>query len=174
MTAAPVGPWGITMSRALPLALLIGMALSVLPAATRTDGVGSTALALAEEDVLEGLNRFRRDRGVAPLRMVPAVRAVAERRSASMRRLDYFGHVAPGGVDAEDLLRSDGVHHRQWGEIIGRTHSLALGRGGRRIVHWWKGSPTHRHILLGRRFSEAGVGIARDGGRTIWTVVLID
>jgi uncharacterized protein YkwD len=91
-----------------------------------------------------------------------------------MQRLDYFGHVAPRGEDAGDLLRSDGVRHRQWGEIIGRTHDQALGRGCRRIVHWWKGSPVHRHIVLSRRYREAGVGIARDGGRTIWTVVFVD
>ncbi len=162
------------MSRALPLALLFAMALALLPAATRADGVESSKIASTEQDVLEGLNRFRRARGLAPLRMAPAVRAVAGHRSRSMERLGYFGHVAPGGQDAGDLLGSSSVRYRRWGEVIGKTRHQALGRGGRRIIDWWKSSPAHRQIVLSRRFSIAGVGVAKDGGRTLWTVVFVD
>jgi uncharacterized protein YkwD len=164
----------ITMSRARPLALLFAMALPSLPAATRADEPESSKVASTEQDVLEGLNRFRRDRGLAPLRMAPAVRAVAGRRSRSMEHLSSFGHVAPGGEDGGGLLGSSGVRYRRWGEVIGRTRHQLLGPGGRRIIDWWKSSPAHRQIVLSRRFSMAGVGVAKDGGQTLWTVVFVD
>ncbi|HZW01222.1 MAG TPA: CAP domain-containing protein [Candidatus Deferrimicrobium sp.] len=162
------------MSRALPLAVLFTMALASLPAAVRADGPESSKVASTEQDVLKGLNRFRRNRGLAPLRMAPAVRAVAGHRSHSMERLGYFGHVAPGGQDAGDRLDSSGVRYRRWGEVIGKTRHQPLDPGGRWIIDWWKSSPAHRQIVLSPRFSDAGVGIAKDGGQTLWTVVFVD
>ena len=122
------------MSRALPLALLIAIALSSLPAAATAEGVESSKLASTEEDVLGRLNQFRQEHGLTPLLMVPAARAVAGHRARSMKRLDYFGHVAPGGLDAGDLLRSSGVRYRRWGEVIGRTRDRAIGHGETRII----------------------------------------
>jgi uncharacterized protein YkwD len=91
-----------------------------------------------------------------------------------MERLSCFGHVAPGGEDAGDLLDTSGVRYRRWGEVIGRTRFQALGPGARWIIDWWKSSPAHRRIVLSWRFSDAGVGVVEDGGQTLWTVVFVD
>ena len=64
------------------------------------------AVLSAEWAVLSEMNRVRDNQGLAPLRMAEDVREVARERSRSMKRLDYFGHVSPCGVDAGDLLAS--------------------------------------------------------------------
>jgi hypothetical protein len=106
--------------------------------------------------------------------MATGVRIVARDRSVSMRRLDYFGHVSPGGNDAADLMSSRGIGYRYWGEIIGWTVNMGLGEGARWMVDWWKDSPVHRDIMLSRAFNYAGVGIAQEGSTVLWTVVFVN
>jgi uncharacterized protein YkwD len=90
-----------------------------------------------------------------------------------MKRLDYFAHVSPRGVDAGDLLGSRDIRHRRWGEVIGWTPGRRLGQASSWMFDWWKHSARHRALLLSRRFVGAGVGVARDGRRTLWTIVLV-
>jgi uncharacterized protein YkwD len=149
------------------LAFAITMAPSIAPPAVGASGGD------AERHVLALINRFRADHGRAPVRMVPGVRKVAGRRSSSMARLGYFGHVSPSGVDAGDLLRSIGAPHRRWGEIIGWTSGTGLSRGGRTVVRWWKRSPRHRRIMLGDAYGRVGVGVVKDGRSALWTVVFV-
>lgn len=148
------------------------MLLTLLPAATFA--APSSAVLSAEWDVLEGINRVRAANDLAPLRMATGVRLVARERSASMRRLDYFDHVSPGGTDAGDLMRARGVSFRTWGEIIGWTVNSSLGEGARWMVDWWKGSPVHRQVMLSRDVNYAGVGIVVDGPTALWTVVFVN
>lgn len=162
----------IPVRRAVPAALVAGMLLSILPAATMA-GDGPT-IASAEPAVLHEVNRIRGNHGLAPLLMDGEVQGVAGERSGSMARLGYFGHVAPNGQDAGDLLRKRGINYRYWGEVIGWTRHMGLDEGGRWMVDWWMDSPTHRDLLLSRKFNYAGVGIVQDGSMTLWTMVLVN
>jgi hypothetical protein len=126
----------------------------------------------AEWSVLTEINRVRDNQGPAPLRMAGGLRAGAEGRALSMRRLDYFAHVSPGGVDAGDMLRARGVAHRSWSEVIGWTTNMDVEVGSRWMVDWWKNSPGHRAVILDRGYNYAGVGIVRDGDTVLWTVVV--
>jgi uncharacterized protein YkwD len=134
----------------------------------------SDSIVAAERDVLDEVNQFRGAQGLKPLRMASAVRSVARDRVGSMKRFEYFGHASPTGQDAGDLLRSRDIGRRPWGEVIGRTWGQGVGPGSRWMVDWWKRSPVHRGLLLNRRFDAAGVGVVRDGGRTLWTIVLVE
>ena len=93
----------IPTRRAVPAALVAGMLLTLLPALTLAAEPPEPVLS-AEWAVLSEVNRVRDNQGLAPLRMAEDVREVARERSRSMKRLDYFGHVSPSGVDAGDLL----------------------------------------------------------------------
>jgi hypothetical protein len=148
------------------------MLLSILPAATMADD--TSTLASAESAVLREVNRIRDNHGLAKLRMDVDVQDVAGQRSGSMKRLGYFAHTSPAGLDASDLLRNRRVGYRYWGEVIGWTRHMDLDQGGRWMVEWWMHSPTHRHLLLSRNFNYAGVGIVRDGSLTLWTIVFVN
>jgi uncharacterized protein YkwD len=160
------------LARRLPAALAMGMLMSILPAGMTMASGQPEYVERAERAVLAEINRVRENHGVTGLRMAGGVRGVAGDRSASMKRLDYFGHVSPSGVDAGDMLRSRGIPHSYWGEVIGWTVNMDLETGARWMVDWWKDSPVHRQLILNGRFNYAGVGIALDGGKMLWTVVL--
>ena len=163
----------IPIRRAVPAALVAGMLLTLLPAVTLAEDPPDAVLS-AEWAVLSEVNRVRDNQGLAPLRMAEDVREVARERSRSMKRLGYFGHVSPSGVDAGDLLNSNGVGYRAWGEAIGWTVYMNLDEGSRWMVDWWKNSPSHRELMLSRSFNYAGVGIAQEGDRVLWTIVFVN
>ena len=133
----------------------------------------SDAVVATEWSVLAEVNRLRRGHGLDPLRMATPVSEVARDRVASMKRLDYFAHTSPGGRDAGDLLGSQRVRHRMWGEVIGRTRRMSLEAGSLWMIDWWKRSPVHRGLILSARFEAAGVGVTRDGSQTLWTIVFV-
>ena len=163
----------IPIRRAVPAALVVGMLLTLLPAVTLAADPPDPVLS-AEWAVLSEVNRVRENQGLGPLRMAEDVREVSRERSRSMKRLDYFGHVSPSGVDAGDLLRSQGIGYRAWGEAIGWTVYMGLDEGSRWMVNWWKNSPPHRELMLSPSFNYAGVGIAQEGDRVLWTIVFVN
>lgn len=150
------------------------LALAVVVTPPTTTPVSAAPTGAAEWKVLERINEFRADHGRGRVRMMPRLRKVAGRRSSSMARLDYFAHVSPGGIDAGDLLRSLNVRFRSWGEVIGWTSGGGLLRGSRAMVRWWSRSPGHRRIMLDGDYRRVGVGVVKDGRRTLWTVVFVE
>ncbi len=125
----------------------------------------------AEWKVLAQMNRLRERHGLKPLRMAGGVRLVARERSRSMKNKDYFAHTSPAGVDAGDLLRNRSVPNSFWGENIGWTKYVNLDEGPKVMVDWWKDSPGHRYNMLYKDYNYAGVGVAKDGAETYWTIV---
>jgi uncharacterized protein YkwD len=162
----------ISVRRAAPAALVVGMLLTLLPAATFA--APPPSVLDAEVAVLAEINQVRANHDLAPLRMTTGVRFVARDRSVSMKQHDYFDHVSPGGTDAADLLNRRDISYRYWGEIIGWTVNMGLGEGARWMVDWWKHSPVHRDIMLSRAYNYAGVGIAVEGNTVLWTVVFVN
>lgn len=164
-------------SRRSLLAIVAAVVMLLLQGALPRETVAfirrSDAVVATEWSVLAEVNRLRRGHGLDPLRMAAPVSEVARDRVASMKRLDYFAHRSPGGRDAGDLLGSQGVRRRLWGEVIGRTRRMNLQAGSLWMVDWWKRSPAHRGLLLSARFEAAGVGITRDGSQTLWTIVFV-
>lgn len=124
----------------------------------------------AEWTVLAEMNKIRARHGIGPLRMAGRVRLVARDRSRSMKNQGYFAHVSPSGVSAPTLLNRRSVQYRRWAENIGWTKYFQLEAGAKWMVDWWKNSPSHRRHLLDPRLNYAGIGIAKDGPKTLYTV----
>lgn len=164
----------IPIRRAIPAALVAGMLLTVLPAGTMAYNPPPHPVKATEWKVLSHMNQFRQRNGLAPLRMAGGVRVVARDRSRSMKNGDYFGHVSPSGTTAGSLLRNRAISHAFWGEAIGWTSNMDLNEGARWMVDWWKGSSSHRRLMLRRDFNYVGIGIARDGSKTLWTIVFVN
>jgi uncharacterized protein YkwD len=164
----------ISFRRAAPAALAAAMLISIFPAATMASNQAPPQIRAAEWKVLSHMNQVRQRHGLAPLRMAGGVRIVARDRSRSMKNANYFSHTAPSGATAGSMLRSRNIRHAFWGEAIGWTNSMDLTTGARWMVDWWKQSTTHRRLMLRRDFNYAGVGIARDGNTTLWTIVFVN
>jgi uncharacterized protein YkwD len=162
----------IPIRRAVTAALTGAMLLTLLPAATTMAAPEAPpAVRAAEWQVLAEMNRFRANHGLKPLRMAGGVRLVARERSRSMKNEQYFAHSSPAGVDAGDLLRRRSVQNHFWGENIGLTKYVGLDDGPRAMVDWWKDSPGHRWNMLYKGYNYAGIGIAKDGAQTYYTIV---
>ena len=162
----------IPIRRAATAALAGAMLLSLIPAASSMAAPDAPPeVKAAEWKVLGEMNRLRARHGLKPLRMAGGVRLVARERSRSMKNKDYFAHTSPAGVDAGDLLRNRAVANSFWGENIGWTKYVNLDEGPKVMVDWWKDSPGHRYNMLYKGYNYVGVGVAKDGAETYWTIV---
>jgi uncharacterized protein YkwD len=148
------------------------MLLTLLPAASTLAAPDAPPeVRAAEWKVLAQMNRFRANHGLKPLRMAGGVRLVARERSRSMKNQSYFAHTSPAGIDAGDMLRRRSVQNHFWGENIGWTKYVNLQDGPRAMVDWWKDSSGHRYNMLYKDYNYAGIGIAKDGAETFYTIV---
>ena len=150
------------------------MLISILPAATMASDQAPAAIRQAEWKVLSHMNQVRGRHGLAPLRMAGGVRIVARDRSRSMKNANYFSHVAPSGTTAGSMLSSRSISHAFWGEAIGWTTYMDLDRGRALDGGLVEELAPHRRLMLRRDFNYAGVGIARDGNKTLWTIVFVN
>ena len=96
-------------------------------------------------------NRIRRDHGLRPFCLHPALQKAARAHSKDMVRRDYLAH---GNVGAR--LERAGYDWRIYGE------NIAWGSGPKgspdTIMSAWMRSKTHRHNILNGKFHEIGIG----------------
>lgn len=109
------------------------------------------------------VNRERRARGLAPLRIDPRLARAARGHARDMVHRRYFSHVAPGNVTFVDRIKRQRytAGARRW--VVGEN--LAWGTGKlatpAQIVRGWMRSAGHRANILSPSFREIGIGIAR-------------
>jgi uncharacterized protein YkwD len=108
------------------------------------------------------INAARDRAGRAHLRIRPALADAARGHSADMVERRFFAHEAPDGDGPGDRARRagymDGADSWRVGEILLWTRGEPL--TAERAVELWLGSPSHRRILLSRRYREVGAGPA--------------
>ncbi|MEA2408817.1 MAG: hypothetical protein QOE69_2936 [Thermoleophilaceae bacterium] len=130
-------------------------ALPAAPAAARP----------AEVKMVKQINKIRHARGLPKLRPAYSLFVSAKVYSHRMMRSDYFGHRSRIPVASRWRFAGETLEmHRGWR------------LSPRRVVWSWMGSPSHRAVLLSRRFTRIGVGRTRGNyGRmpsTMWVAHL--
>jgi uncharacterized protein YkwD len=143
---------------ALALVLAIAVVAGAGSAHARVDGTRAlTARNSLEADVLVQINRFRRSRGLAPLRLSGALRRAADSHSSAMATRGFFAHESADGTAfwqrvARFYPRGSGG----WsvGENLLWSSPDVDGAGALRM---WLNSPPHRKILLTPRWREVGL-----------------
>jgi uncharacterized protein YkwD len=136
-------------------------------------GTGRAEAASAPgQQLLEQVNLVRSQNGLPPFVENDRLDALASERSADMAGRRYFSHVTPEGATVFTLLDRWGIRYTVAGE------NLAWNTGGERngtgiALQSFLNSPTHRDNLLSWDFSQVGVGVATDGGRTYFTLVFL-
>jgi uncharacterized protein YkwD len=143
------------------VAVVVAMLAAVLlpsSGSARPRGVttSSTQLQVA---LLGQINAFRGARGLARLRVSPALAGVAGAHSAQMARVGYFSHNSANGQSfwsrISQVYAARG--YRSW--TVGEN--LVWGGpdiGAIRAFRLWLGSPPHRANLLNPRWREIGLG----------------
>jgi uncharacterized protein YkwD len=102
-------------------------------------------------------HRARNDR--RPVHGVNTLGNAAQGHSEAMVAQDFFSHEG----DGTPASRAAAAGYMGGGRfIVGENLGWGTGRLGtpRAIVHAWLSSPSHRAVILSRRFRQVGVGVA--------------
>ena len=129
---------------------------------TATAEPTSANVSQVQRTVLCLVNRERTSRGLKRLRASSKLDRAATSHSRDMVRRGYFDHVSPGGGTVQDRLKQAGYF--TGARSYAFAENIAWGGGhlgsAKRIVESWMNSTGHRHNILGRQYTELGVGIA--------------
>ena len=111
----------------------------------------------AEQTMLTYVNLQRTQRGLAALRLDPALAAVAREHSTDMFQRSYFSHDAPSGETPFDRMHAAGITYTAAGENIAYAPNVTIADTG------LMNSPEHRANILRPEFSRIGIGIISGG-----------
>ncbi len=136
------------------------------PLASRGVAEGEAGLRQLEAGLHEGVNAFRSEQHLIPLRRRDDLDAVARAHSADMASRGFFSHVTPEGLDWVGRLERAGIEgFAMAGENVGQTSRK---HPNTEILEGWKHSPVHRENLTARPYNATGIGIARAADGTLF------
>ncbi len=171
-----------------------------IPSAAPTDAPGAASqsefpnldLALATQDIVNGVNAARAQQGLGSLQIDPTLTRIAQSRSEDMIARNYFSHYDPT-TDQEELLlyiKAVNYSYHYAGENIAEVKNDAswvpplLSVTARynasslsdEFVTGWLNSPEHRDNIMNAHYRRTGVAISYspDGRRIVATQLFSD
>lgn len=102
----------------------------------------------------------------APLRLNPAVSAVARCHSAAMARSHALTHGGSSGANPGLRLTAAGIAWQQVGENVAMAASLAIINAN--LMNEPPDQPNHRGNILNPAFTEVGIGVVRSADGLLW------
>ncbi len=166
------GPSGVT-ARAersgfvLLCALVFAAAIPLLasgPPAADDPSTPASGFEKAEKQLLDIINRERTSRRLPALRMSPGLVRLARAHSEEMARLNVLMHESARGLSLTERLEEAGVAFAANGENVARTSAF----DPETVHRSFMASPGHRANILNPAYDEAGIGIVRGKGGTVW------
>lgn len=133
------------------------LAESTPPTAARSGGT----VAAVEKRIHGRINVVRREHGLSPLTLNPALSDIARAHSRRMSRERFFSHTDPQRGQVDRRLRAGGLTYRLAGENIFRSENIPDPVDA--AVRGWMNSPGHRANILREDFTETGLGVWREG-----------
>jgi len=122
------------------------------------------------EDLLSRVNAERRRRGIPPLRENAMLDKAAQAHAEDMLRRSYYGHESPERATAMDRAERASYSAAVIGENIAQGQASVA-----EVMDSWMASAEHRDHILGRAFSEIGLGLALGrnalGYQVLWVQV---
>jgi uncharacterized protein YkwD len=144
----------------------------VIPAIRKANSQGQTAsrdaiLSPKESDPYVHLGQIRRARGVPSVRTNRLLAAVAASHAQAICRTGRIAHELTPGDDPERRLTRAGVRAQGVGEALAHGESVYAAMSA------LQKSPSHLMTLVDRRFTDAGIGVAKDSEKRPCVVVLL-
>ncbi len=128
----------------------------------QVDSLRQMALKLANQDrVRYGLPQFRAD---------SLLSKAAQMHAEDMLRRNYFSHYSPEGRSPSDRFAAVGGRSNAAENLLSLKDSSLVGTelSFSKLAFFergWMGSPSHRQVLLDRRYGRFGFGVAVSGDR---------
>ena len=116
----------------------------------------------AATSVTREINRERGARELGRLATDPRLALAAQRHTRDVVRRRFFSHMTPDGRGLRARVRATGYLRNAATWALGETLAWGIGPCSTpaATVAAWMGSPSHRRVLLSRRYLEVGVGVA--------------
>lgn len=119
------------------------------------------------QQVLELVNTERAKNGLSPLTLSSSVTKVAQLKAEDMKNKNYFSHTSPTYGSPFDMLKRFGISYRTAGENIAKGQKTPQA-----VVNAWMNSPGHRANILGKGYTQLGVGCT-GGSSPYWVQTFI-
>ena len=121
------------------------------------------------KEVVTLVNQERAKLGLAPLKDNWQLARVARYKSEDMRDKNYFSHTSPTYGSPFNMMKNFGIKYMAAGENIAMGQQTAV-----LVMKSWMNSPGHKANILGKNFTEIGVGVAKNKNGTLyWTQMFI-
>lgn len=111
-------------------------------------------------------NKFRREHGLAALKLNSKLSTAAQTHSQNMALQDFFSHTGADGSTISNRIAAAGYRWSAVAENIAAGYTTPTA-----VVQGWINSPGHRANLLNGNLKEIGVGyyfLANDTGTQNW------
>lgn len=130
---------------------------------TQNSGQTSTISNEASE-VIRLVNVERSKNGLAPLKANTELSKVAAVKAQDMINKNYFSHTSPTYGSPFDMMKKFGINYTAAGENIAYGQKTPA-----QVMDGWMNSSGHRANILNSKFTEIGVGVAKDkNGTPYW------
>jgi uncharacterized protein YkwD len=129
-----------------------------------------------EQGMIQLVNAYRSEHGLAPLKTNGALMRAARAHSRDMAEHDYFDHASQDGEQFAQRLNRFGFRWQSAGEAIAQASGLtSTTTAADQAITMWRQSPPHNRILLTSGFRAVGIGAwctADSGGGATCTFTL--
>ncbi len=117
-------------------------------------------------EILSLVNAARAEKGLAPLRHDITLQTSAQAYANRMHADGFFGHTDPSGHTLQDRVMAVNYYERTMSDDCQCIKGFALGeniargqRSAKEVVQAWMDSPSHRDAILGKDFTDLGIGV---------------
>lgn len=118
-------------------------------------------------EVLKIVNGYRAEGGLDPLKLNEDLTIIANVRAEELAWSGNHSHTRPNMLDCFSLMRNHGFERGTAGENIGWGFQTA-----KEVCEAWKASETHYENIMNPKFTEIGIGVAKDpleGAHLCWS-----
>jgi uncharacterized protein YkwD len=129
-----------------------------------------TATRLDAERARDLVNAYRKEKGLRPLKLQPALTEAARAHSRDLAKWDRISHFGSDGSNPWDRVKRAGYHARLAAENVG-TGQITIDE----VMKGWKASPGHNKNLLLADAEHMGVALVQEPKtefKTFWTLVI--
>lgn len=122
---------------------------------------GNTSVSSYANAVLNLVNKYRKQNGLASVKLDSALSGAASTRAKEI--ISSFSHTRPNGSSCFTVLSENGISYNGAGENIAYGQSSPD-----EVMTAWMNSAGHRANILNASFTRLGVGVYESGGTLYW------
>ena len=125
---------------------------------------GNTSVSSYANAVLNLVNKYRKQNGLASVKLDSALSGAASTRAKEI--VSSFSHTRPNGSSCFTVLSENGISYNGAGENIAYGQSSPD-----EVMTAWMNSAGHRANILNASFTKLGVGVYESGGTLYWAQI---